>query len=135
MSKTCYCGVKSSKRTRKYALLTLLLAYVFVKRNVHKKGHGHCTFSSTIKIIREVQVNLSVYKALILDNKQLLSNTIDYEATQVSYTTRIAFLVDSYIFCSNYPAILFIIAIASYILLYKGSTFEQKFKVASCIDF
>ena len=51
-----------------------------------------------------------LYKALILGNKQLLSNTIDREATKVPYTTRITFFVDSYIFCSNYPAILCIIA-------------------------
>ena len=56
-----------------------------------------------------------IYKALILDNKQLLSNMIDYKATQVPYTTEIAFLADSYILCSNYPAILCIIAIVSFI--------------------
>ena len=55
-----------------------------------------------------------MYKALILDNKQLFSNMIDDQATQVSHNTRIAFLVDSYIFCSNFPAILCIIAIVSY---------------------
>ena len=50
-----------------------------------------------------------MYKASILGNKQLLSNMIDQEATQVPYTTRIAFLTDSYIFYLNYPAILCII--------------------------
>ena len=39
-----------------------------------------------------------IYKVLILDNKQLLSNTTDHEATQVPYTTRIAFLANSCIF-------------------------------------
>ena len=58
-----------------------------------------------------------IYKALILDNKQLLSNMIDCKATQVPYTTRISFITDSYIFCSNFPAILCIIAIASYIAM------------------
>ena len=58
-----------------------------------------------------------IYKASILGNKQLLSNMIDHKATQVPYTTRIAFLTDSYIFCSNFPAILYIIAIASYIAI------------------
>ena len=59
-----------------------------------QEGRGHCTFSSIITIIKEVQVNLSTCKALILDIKQLLS---DWEATQEPYTTRIALLEDSYI--------------------------------------
>ena len=66
-------------------------------------------------IIRELQV--FIYKALILENKQLLSNMIEQEATQVPQTTRIALLADSYISCSNVPAILCIIAIASYITI------------------
>ena len=33
-----------------------------------------------------------IYKALILGNKQLLSNMVDSEATYVPYTTAIAFL-------------------------------------------
>ena len=37
-----------------------------------------------------------MYKASILGIKQLLSNMIDREATQVPHTTRIAFLTDSY---------------------------------------
>ena len=60
-----------------------------------------------------------IYKALTLDNKQLLLNTRDRKAKQVPYNTRIAFLVDSYIFCSNFPAILSIIAIASYIAIWR----------------
>ena len=58
-----------------------------------------------------------IYKASIVDNRQLLSNMIDHEAAQVPYTTRNAFLADSYIFCSNHPAILCIIAIVSYIAI------------------
>ena len=60
MPKMCYCRLKSIRRICKHALITPLLPYIFVKRNVHKQGHGCCTFSSTITmIIREVQVNLS----------------------------------------------------------------------------
>ena len=58
MPKTCCCGLKSSEIIHKYALITPLLAYIFVK-NIHKKRRGRCIFSSTITIIREVQVNLS----------------------------------------------------------------------------
>ena len=58
-----------------------------------------------------------IYKASILDSKQLLSNMIDHKATQVPYTIRIAFLPDSYVFCSNHSAMLCIIAIASYIAI------------------
>ena len=47
----------------------------------------------------------SIYKALILDNKQLLSNRVDREATQVPYTIRNAFFADSYIFYLNFPSI------------------------------
>ena len=56
-----------------------------------------------------------IYKASILDNKQLLLNMVDYKATQVPYTTKIAFLADSYILSLNYPTILCIIAIVSFI--------------------
>ena len=42
-----------------YALIMHLLVYIFVKRNVRKKGSGYCTFSATVTIIREVQVHLS----------------------------------------------------------------------------
>ena len=73
-----------------------------------------------------------IYKASILDNKQLLSYLIDHKATQVPYTTSIAFLADSYIFCSNFPTILCNIAIDSYITLW-WQHFEQKLKVASYI--
>ena len=58
-----------------------------------------------------------IYKALTLDNKKLPSNMIEHEATQVPHTTRIAFLTDTYIFCSNFTATLCIIAIASYIYM------------------
>ena len=54
-----------------------------------------------------------ICKALILDNKQLLSNMIDCKAVQLPYTTRNTFLTHSYIFCSNHPAILCIIPITS----------------------
>ena len=76
MPKTCYYGLKSRRRICKYALITSLLAYIFVKRNVRKKGHGHCIFFQNHNYHREF-----VYKALILDNKQLLSNLIDHKAT------------------------------------------------------
>ena len=74
------------------------------------------------------------YKASILDNKQLLSNMIDRKATQVPYTTRMSFLTDSYIFCSNFPAIFYIIAIASYIAIWRKHIWTN-LKVASYIDF
>ena len=38
-----------------------------------------------------------IYKPLILDNKQLLSDMLDREATQLPHTARIAFLADSYV--------------------------------------
>ena len=57
---------------------------------------------------------------------------MDREATQVPYTTSIVFLADSYIFCSNFPAILALFLQLA-ILLYEGSTFEQKLYVASYI--
>ena len=71
------------------------------------------------------QVNF-IYMASILENKQVLSNMIDYETTQVSYITRIAVLADSYIFCSNFPPILCIIAIDSYTATYMKVAFLNK---------
>ena len=67
-----------------------------------------------------------IYKASVLNNRQFLSNMINFKATQVQHTTRIALLADIYIFCSNFPAILSIITIA--VLLYEGSIFEQNSK-------
>ena len=61
-----------------------------------------------------------IYKASILDNKQLLSNIIDHKATQVPHTTRNAFLMHGYVFCSKHPTILCIIAIASYIAIWQN---------------
>ena len=133
MPKTCYCGLKSSKIC-KYALIIPLLAYICVKKHTQ----GGAWLLSIFFCNRNFQGGTGefIYKASILGNKQLLTNMIDCEATSLPYTTRIAFLADSYMFCSNYPVILFIIAIASYsILLYKSSTFEQRLKVASYIDF
>ena len=73
------------------------------------------------------QGGTSKVNASILDNKQLLSNMLDHKATQVPYTSIIAFNTDSYVFCSSFSAIYSIIATASLaILLYEGSTFEQK---------
>ena len=73
-----------------------------------------------------------IYEALILDNKQHLSNMIDHEATQVPYIIKTAFLADSYIyciFCWNFPAILYIIAIAIYIATYmKAALLSKKSK-------
>ena len=67
-------------------------------------------------------------------NKQLLSNMLDHEATQVPYTTRITFLTDSYVFAqTTQPFFALVLWLA--ILLYEGSTFEQQLKVASYIDF
>ena len=38
MPKKCYCVIISSNRICKYALITPLLAYIIVKRNVYKSG-------------------------------------------------------------------------------------------------
>ena len=77
MPKMCYCGLKSGNGIHKYALITSLLAYIFVKRNVHKKGCGCCAFL----LQSQGGTGEFMYKALILGNKQLLSNMIDREAT------------------------------------------------------
>ena len=58
--KTCYCALATIKQKNlQICIVTPLLEHIFVKRNVHKKGCSCCTFSSTITIIMEVQVNLS----------------------------------------------------------------------------
>ena len=104
MAKMYYCGQKCSRRICKYASITPLLTYCFVKEMYRRRSmvavilfHNHNYQGSTGKFI---------YRASILDNKQLLSNIVDCKATQVPYTTRIAFLADSYIISSNFPAIL-----------------------------
>ena len=47
MPKACYCGLKLNNRICKYALITPLLEYIFIK-SVGKKGRGCCAFSSAI---------------------------------------------------------------------------------------
>ena len=71
-------------------MITPLLAYIFVKEMYTWRGlvavHNHNYQGGTGKFI---------YKTSILDNKQLLSNMMDHEATQVPHTTRIVFLADN----------------------------------------
>ena len=88
MTKICYCGLQSSRRICKYVLIMPLLAYIFVKKCTQEGAwslyiifHNHNYQGGIGKFI---------YKALILGNKQLLSNMVDCEATQVPYTTKIA---------------------------------------------
>ena len=83
--------------------------------------------------------NLSSYKASKLDHKQPLLNMIHCEATQMPYTihhlkslrrTQLCILLKfsshSFHYCYSYIAL----------LLYEGSTFEQKLKIARYnIDF
>ena len=61
---------------------------------VCKKRRDCCKFPSRIIIIREGQVILPTRLRYQLDSKRLC-------------TTRIIFLTNSYVFCSNHPAILY----------------------------
>ena len=56
-------------------------SYILEKRNIRKKEHSQCTFFHNHNY--QGGTSKFIYKALILDNKQLLSNTIDHEATPV----------------------------------------------------
>ena len=57
-----------------------------------------------------------ISKALILDNKQLISNMIDCEATQVPLSPELlSSQIATYILYSNYPVTLYLVAKASYI--------------------
>ena len=67
-----FCAFSSAITSRLF-----LRSYIFVKRNVHKKRHGCCAFSSAIT----GGTGEFMYKASILDNKLLLSNMTDREAT------------------------------------------------------
>ena len=79
MPKVCYCGLKSSKRICKYALIMPLLAYIFVKRNMQEGVWLLCIFFHNHNY--QIDTGEFIYKALILGNKQLISNMIDCEAT------------------------------------------------------
>ena len=80
MPKTCYCGLQSSRRICKYALIMPLLAHIICTKKHTQEGvwllyiifHNHNYQGGIGKLI---------YKALILGNKQLLSNMIDRKAT------------------------------------------------------
>ena len=81
MPKMCYCGLKPRKRICKYALITPLLAHIFVKRNVRKKGRGCCALIFFCNYNYQGGTGEFIYKASIIGNTQLLSHTIDREAT------------------------------------------------------
>ena len=51
----------------------------FVKRKVHRKEKGSSTHNC------KGGMGKFIYRAWILDSKELLSNVIDYEVTQVLY--------------------------------------------------
>ena len=78
-----------TKIKQKNLLITPLLAYTFVKINVCMKGHGTVHFFHYHNY--KGDTGEYIYKVLILDKKQHLSNMIGHEATQMIYTTRIAF--------------------------------------------
>ena len=71
--KRCDCCAFSSAIT----LRLFLRSYIFVKRNVHKKRRDCCACSSAIT----GGTGEFMYKASILDNKLLLSNMTNHEAT------------------------------------------------------
>ena len=81
MPKLCYCGLKSRKSICKYALIMPLLAYTFVKETFTRRG------MVAVHFLLQSQGGTSelMNKSLILSNKQLLSNMIDCEATQVPH--------------------------------------------------
>ena len=113
MSKACYWGLKLSIRKCKQVLIKFLPVNIFVKAKYARGAwslyiffHNHNYLGGTGKFI---------YKASILDNKQLLSN-IDRSQ---SYTSTIhhqnCLPCRQLYICSNYPVILCITTIASYI--------------------
>ena len=69
MPKTCYCGLKPSRRICKYMLLTLILAYFPVKRNIRKKGRDECTLLFFHNHTYQGGTGKFIYKALTLDNR------------------------------------------------------------------
>ena len=79
--KACYCGLESIKRIWKYTLITPLLVYICVERNIRRKGRGQYTFAPE-----------SQYPGLMRNSP--FSNVIDCKAINVPSTTRTALLTD-----------------------------------------
>ena len=116
-----------------YVLITPLLAYIFVKRNVCKMRCNGCTFSSIITIIWEVQVNLST-------RLQYQTTDSSSQARQIMKPHKChtppempSSQIAIYFAKTTQPFFALLLKLA--ILLYEGSTFEQKLEVASNIDF
>ena len=97
MTKMCYCGLESTKRICKYVLIMPLLAYIFVKRNVRKNGHGCCAISSAISTIAWAADNIApanmlfyplYYDILTLTslNNTKLGAVVKYDWASVSVT-------------------------------------------------
>ena len=133
MPKTCYFGLKSSRRICKHALITHLLAYIFVKRKVRKKGRDRCTFSSAITIITEVQINLST--RLQYQTTNICSQTQQIIKPHKCHTPPELLSLQIALYFTQTSKPFFALLLQLAILLYERSTFEQKLKVASYIDF
>ena len=115
--------------------------YIFFQNHNYQGGTGNFTYKASIlagqqkallkydsQIIKPYKCHvprelpssqIAIYSAqttqpFIISNSQLHSQLI----SQLYCTTRITFLTNSYIFCLNYPAIIFIIAIASQLASY-----------------
>ena len=82
MPKTCYCGLKPSKRIFKYTSITPLLVYILEKKHMQEGKWLLCIFFCNHNY--QEGTGELLHKASILGNKQLLSNMIDHEATYVS---------------------------------------------------
>ena len=94
---------KSNRRTCKLMLITPHVAYIFVKRNVRKKGHGSCALFHNHNY-QGATGNLST-------KLNVLQQTAPLKCDRLQSHTMPC------IFCSNYPAILWITAIASYVAI------------------
>ena len=125
MPKTCYCGLKSSRRICKYTLITPLLVCM----------HGRYTFSSTITIIREVQVNLSTRPRYQTVNTSSLIHQIAKPHKCHTSLELPSLLINIYFAQTTEPFFLLLLWLAI-LLLYEGSTFEESSKqLAMYIDF
>ena len=114
-----YCGLQSSRKifANMYWSRPFLPTFFCKKKCMQEGAWSLYIFFQSHKY--QGSTGKFIYKASILRDKQLLSNMIDCKPTKVSCIIRIAFLADSYIFCSNFLASLYIIAIASYIAVWR----------------
>ena len=119
---------KIKQKNLQICICNALLAYIFEKRCTQEGVQSLYVFFHNHNYLGDA--SKFMYKALILDYKQFLSRSRRHTSTppETSFSQ-----IARYFAQTSQPFFALLLQLA--ILLYEGSTFEQKLKVARNTDF